>query len=212
MSNPYTDESGVFKNKLGITNDAELKATEYALTTNRTEELRTGCAVLSTSGYGLDRLQAIHKHIFQDVYEWAGKARTVPSAKRMDNNIMSRFAEPESIAQNWHNLEKKTGEFVNTKGLSFEQKHKVLAEIFIEANHIHAFPEGNGRSLQIFMNDLAKEQGVELDYTKVDSREWNLASAVSGTHGRLFERVHLIPSPPNTEPIEKIFAQIFIPM
>ena len=80
MSNPYTDESGVFKNKLGITNDAELKATEYALTTNRTEELRTGYAVLSTSGYGLDRLQAIHKHIFQDVYEWAGKARTVPSA------------------------------------------------------------------------------------------------------------------------------------
>lgn len=56
MSNPYTDESGVFKNKLGITNDAELKATEYALTTNRTEELRTGYAVLSTSGYGLDQL------------------------------------------------------------------------------------------------------------------------------------------------------------
>ncbi len=210
--NPYTNEAGVFNNKLGFSNADQLKKFEYESASVRADEILNGKKAFGASGYGLERLSAIHKHIFQDVYEWAGKARTVPSAKRMDNNIMSRFAEPESIAQNWHNLEKKTGEFVNTKGLSFEQKHKVLAEIFIEANHIHAFPEGNGRSLQVFMKDLAKEQGVVLDYTKVDSREWNLASAVSGTHGRLFERVHFIPSPPNTEPIEKIFAQISIPM
>ena len=61
------------------------------------------------------------------------------------------------------------------------------------------------------MKELAREQGVDLDYTKVDSREWNLASAVSGTHGHLFERAYLIPSPPNPEPIKKIFAEIASP-
>jgi cell filamentation protein len=70
-------------------------------------------------------------------------------------------------------------------------------DIFVQANHIHPFPEGNGRSLQVFMKQLAQEQGVKLDYTKTNANEWNRASAVSGTHGRLFEHQYLIPNPPD---------------
>ena len=88
MSNPYTDEAGVFKNKLGITDEASLKAAEYALTTTRADEIMSGRAGFTVSGYGLERQQAIHRHLFQDVYEW-GMARTVPSSKRapIENSV-----------------------------------------------------------------------------------------------------------------------------
>lgn len=211
MANPYTNETGVFKNKLGFTDANQLKSIEYEVTSARAEDILTGEISLGVSGYGLERQAAIHKHLFQDVYEWAGKTRTVPSSKRADNGMVSRFAEPDAIAKDWQELEKKTSEFVAGRGLSFEHKRAALCDIFIAANRIHAFPEGNGRCLQVFMKELAREQGVDLDYTKVDSREWNLASAVSATHGYLFERVYLIPSPPNPEPIKKIFAEIVSP-
>ena len=109
-------------------------------------------------------------------------------------------------------MAQKTAEFVAGKGWSFEHKRDALTDIFIAANHIHAFPEGNGRSLQVLMKQLAKERGVHLDYTKAHFQEWNFASAVSGLHGRLFEHLHLIPLPPNAEPIRKIFSDIASPM
>ena len=81
MRSRYTDENGVFLNKLGIADAADLKSAEYALTSQRRGELLSGVASLNVTGYGLDRLQAIHGHLFQDVYAWAGEVRTVPSSK-----------------------------------------------------------------------------------------------------------------------------------
>ncbi|WP_265304201.1 hypothetical protein [Verminephrobacter eiseniae] len=122
MANPYTNETGVFKNKLGFTDANQLKSIEYEVTSARAEDILTGEISLGVSGYGLERQAAIHKHLFQDVYEWAGKTRTVPSSKRADNGMVSRFAEPDAIAKDWQELEKKTSEFVAGRGLSFEHK------------------------------------------------------------------------------------------
>lgn len=96
--------------------------------------------------------------------------------------------------------------------MTYEQKHEALVDIFIEANHIHPFPEGNGRSLQVFMKQLAAEQGVELDYRKINSSNWNRSCAISGVYGRLFEYQYLIPSPPDMEPIKKIFMDMASPL
>ena len=59
MASRYADENGVFLNKLGITDAAELKAAEYSLTSRRMAELEAGRASLNVEGYGLERLQAI---------------------------------------------------------------------------------------------------------------------------------------------------------
>ncbi|MDR2874930.1 MAG: Fic family protein [Methylobacillus sp.] len=208
MANPYTDEVGIYHNKLGITDADELKRVEYDLTTRRAQEILAHRVDLGVQNFGLARQQAIHLHLFQDVYEWAGKVRTVPSSRRMDNGMVSVFAEPADLEPRWRTLEKKTHAYITTGGLTFAQKREALTGIFIEANHLHPFPDGNGRSLQVFMKQLAQAQGIDLDYSKVNAEEWNHASAVSGTHGELFEHMHLIPVKPDLEPISKIFQKI----
>ena len=211
MANAYTDEKGVFKNLLGQSDASALQVAEYRITRARSMEIVDGRVELNVSGFGLERQVAIHKHLFQDVYEWAGKIRTVPSSKRAEMGGVTRFADPDAIVSAWQALEKKTVAFAAAKQLGFGEKREALASIFIEANRIHPFPEGNGRSLQVFMKQLALEQEVNLDFAKVSARDWNAASAVSGTHGRLFEGMHFIPSKPDPEPIKSVFAQVASP-
>jgi cell filamentation protein len=212
VANPYIDASGVYCNKLGITDAAQLKQVEYDITAVRSREILKQHALAHIQGFGLARQQAIHQHLFQDVYDWAGKTRTVPSSKRMANGMVSVFADPDTFAAGWQALEKKTHAFANAKNLTFGEKRAALVDIFIEANHIHPFPEGNGRSLQVFMKQLAHMQGVALDYTKTNAQAWNMASALSGTHGELFEHSYLIPNPPDPAPIRKIFAAMASPL
>jgi cell filamentation protein len=205
--NPYKDFKGVFYNKLNIDNSNLLEIEEYKLTSDRSEELLNGDVILNINSYNLERKKAIHYHLFQDVYDWAGQIRTVPSSK-ITQSLMSEFENPNLIIKSWENLEKKTESFVKTRYENFESKLDDLTNIFIEANRIHPFPEGNGRSLQVFMKQLAQEQNIELDFSKVNANEWNLASAVSGKHGRLFDFVKEQLPPPNHDPIKKIFQEI----
>jgi cell filamentation protein len=207
----YTDANGVYFNKLGITDEVQLKLVEYQHAQLRADEILTKRVDLGGCGFGFVRQQAFHQHLFQDVYEWAGKPRTTPASKSMGGGMWSEFATPETFAEKWQALGQKTAAFATAKGLTFGQKVELLVGIFVEANHIHPFPEGNGRSLQVFMQQLAREQGVELDYTKNDAVEWNHASAVSGRHGPRFEHQFLMPRPTDLEPIKKIFAAMARP-
>lgn len=76
---PYLDlRSGVLRNRLGITDAAELAGAEAELTGYRLMELRTRPL---PGSYDLPHLQAFHRYIFGDVYDWAGELRTVPLGK-----------------------------------------------------------------------------------------------------------------------------------
>jgi cell filamentation protein len=221
MASPYIGANGVLRNKFGITNAARLRRIEYALTSSRSNEILRSGALRHLHGFGLARQQAIHHHLFQDVYDWAGKIRTVPSSKSLGIDTVSPFAppagtvsvfaRPEDIVGKWQTLEQHIHAFVHADSLTFAQQCETLAEIFIEANHVHPFPEGNGRSLQIFMQLLAREHAVTLDFDAIDARAWNTASAISGTHGMLVDNSYLIPYPPNHEPIHTTFSEMARP-
>ena len=215
MASLYRDDNGVLTNQLGITDREELHKVEYLLTGEKIDEILSGKALVGVQGYGLERQQAIHQHLFEGIYEWAGKVRTVPSSKGMGGGLVSIFANPDEIRQVWGLLEQKTARFARAENLSFEQKLEELTDIFIQANHAHPFPEGNGRSLQGFMRQLAAEQGIRLDYSKNNKDEWNHASAISGLYGVFWEDngekyVNLLPS--NKEPIKAIFRNMASPM
>jgi len=215
MSNKYINELGVFDNKLGIKSAALLNAIEYSNTQSKQVEILTGQSGINLERFGLETLKAIHKYQFDGIYEWAGKLRTIPLAKELEKKgFFGVFANPDTIVEKWDALEEKTAQFAHSKDLSFEQKRELLVDIFIEANHIHPFPEGNGRTLQTFMTLLAAKQDVTLDYGLVNSRAWNQASAVSGIHGEREIRDgenHLKRLPPDDGPIREIFARMASP-
>lgn len=216
MGNSYLDDNGVPYNKFGITNNHDRLIREYELTTTKGDEILAGKVpnLHHPSIYGVEHLRGINKYLFEEMYEWAGKERTRPSSKEMDSgeNMVSVFAAPSSFPEKFQALEKKTAAFASASGLTFTGKIDALTDIFIAANHIHPFPEGNGRTLQIFIQQLAREQNVTLDYTKVSAKEWSHASAISGIYGEVFKEPddskYLITAPSNRNAIRGIFQSM----
>jgi cell filamentation protein len=155
---PYCyPNTSVLKNKPGLTSPMDLEEFETAMTFARSEEpLPSGR--LSASHY-----RAIHRHLFQDVYTWAGKARTVRLAKGD-----STFCYPENIATEMTRVFAwlKQHDFLKarTRALFASGAAHFLAEL----NAIHPFREGNGRTQLTFLALLADRAGHPLDLDKLD--------------------------------------------
>jgi cell filamentation protein len=205
----YHDENGVLFNKLGITDAQKLFDVEYLYSTAKARswehtphpELR----------FDLARQKAIHHHLFEPIYEWAGKQRTTSLSKGIPNTrLVSIFQEPKAIESGWHDLATRIDAFVTGEAQNFPAKREQLVDIFVTANSLHAFAEGNGRSLQVFMRDLAKAHDIVIDYSKVAKTEWNVASAMSGQLAKRFEGDYFA-YPSDRTLISKVYEQIASP-
>jgi cell filamentation protein len=177
--NPYVDATtGVAYNKLGITDRKQLAAAEYRLTNLRGAELAASPAV---GRFDLDHLRGIHRHLFQDVYEWAGRERTVNFSKRdvAERWWKSVFAGHELIPVIADSVNRDLVAWDFLKGLTPPDFVNKLTATYIKLNHMHPFPEGNGRSTQLFIKQLAGAAGYNIDYQKVDQKTWNVAAARS---------------------------------
>jgi cell filamentation protein len=146
----------VLKNLADLRRHSDLNTFELALTTQRfAEGLPRGR--LSVTHY-----YAVHRHLFQDVYAWAGKPRTVRIAKGA-----SSFCYPENIAVEMRKLFTwlKQNDFLRSvEPLGFA---KGAAHFLSELNAIHPFRDGNGRTQLAFMALLAAQTGQEFNVQKI---------------------------------------------
>ena len=146
MSEPYRDlQTGVLVNKLGIMSATDLARAEYNITNLRIAEL-TVTPVAGT--FDLDHLKAIHKHLFSDVYEWAGQTRTMNVVKPdpEDPRWVSTFAPAKTIHDVATSIREGLAEWKNLKELNQKDFTTLLATTYVTLNDMHPFPEGNGRS------------------------------------------------------------------
>jgi cell filamentation protein len=151
---PGTD---VLRNKAGLTDSGALQQYETAMTFARAEEpLPAGR--LSVSHY-----RAIHRHLFQDVYEWAGQFRTVRLTKGA-----STFCYPEHIAREMRQLFLWLRERGHLRNLSAAGFARDAAHVLAELNAIHPFREGNGRAQLTFLALLANRAGHPLELERLD--------------------------------------------
>ena len=119
-------------------------------------------------------LQAVHRYIFQDVYAWAGKFRTVNISKSGDS-----FAFQEHILSNLdRTFEKLKGE-AHLGGADLERFTQRAAYYLGEINAIHPFREGNGRAQREFLRELGAKNGWEFDWSRITQREMIEASRQS---------------------------------
>lgn len=155
---PYCyPNSSVLKNKAGLATEAELEEFETAMTFARSEEpLPRGR--LSASHY-----RAIHHHLFQDVYTWAGKDRTVRLSKGD-----STFCYPEHIGAEMARVFAWLKQQRFLTGQSLPDFARRAAHFLAELNAIHPFREGNGRTQLTFLALLADRASHPLNLDKMD--------------------------------------------
>lgn len=174
FSDPYVyPGTQVLKNKPGIRSEQGLAVYEYEQTAFRIDELREKPIA---GRFDLNHLKAIHKHLFQDVYAWAGEVRSVLITKGG-----SQFAAPAFIEGYAGTLAAALAKENHLKGLEKSAFVDGLARHFSEFNAVHPFREGNGRATREFFGQLARNAAYELNQTQIDQRkaEWNAASARS---------------------------------
>jgi cell filamentation protein len=151
--------TAVLINRLGLRDQAELDAFETEITSQRaTEPLPAGR--LSYSHY-----LAIHRHVFQDVYAWAGSIRTVRISKEGNT-----FCYPEHIDRAMRRLFTYLARQKHLRGSDTATFAREAAHFLAELNAIHPFREGNGRTQLSFLTILAERAGHPLVMERLDPK------------------------------------------
>lgn len=204
--NPYLDsESGTPLNKLGIKDRDTFFDVEYRLTDLR---IAQWLSQPNERAYDYDHLKKVHEHIFQDVYAWAGKERTLNFSKRdlVELAWTTPFADVSKIPEIAKSVEDDLRQSRYLRGLEKKEFTDRLTNIYIKLNCMHPFPEGNGRATQTFLTQLSRDAGYDLDFSRVSSSEWNHAAARSMPQRNIKEPA--LWRPPNNQPIRNAFEQV----
>lgn len=150
----------MLENKLGIDNSAELAREEERISKKRAIELFERGMLDGYEAGKFKTLQAIHSYLFGDIYDFAGKIRTVNLAK---GNF--RFAPLMYLETALQNIDKMP-----------QSDFDEVIEKYVEMNIAHPFREGNGRSTRIWLDHMLKcEIGRVVDWSKVDKEDYLLA-------------------------------------
>ena len=148
------------ENKLGITNSAELAHEEERISKKKAVELFESGSLDKLAPGRFASLQAIHKALFEDIYDFAGELRTVNLAK---GNF--RFAPLMYLEAALANIDKMPQS-------TFDE----IIEKYVEMNIAHPFREGNGRSTRLWLDQMLKAGiGQVVDWSKVDKEDYLLA-------------------------------------
>jgi cell filamentation protein len=161
IDDPYTyEKSTVLVNKLDLRTQQELAAFEAEISSARAEE------PLPEGALDFSHYQAVHHHLFQDVYDWAGQMRTVRISKGGNP-----FCFPENIEDQATRLFDDLRAADYLRNLDAQAFSARAAHFLAELNAIHAFREGNGRSQLTFFALLADRAGHPLNLEKLEAEE-----------------------------------------
>lgn len=168
--------SDVLINKLNITNSKDLFDAELELTSIRLQELQENPL---KGDFDFLHLKAIHKYIFQDIYEWAGKERTVELGK---GNLfcLTRFIQDyaNSVFSKYHT------QCYAAKD-NFENFIQVFSKNYSDVNALHPFREGNGRTQREFARLICLDCGYDFNLSCTTHKEMLEASISSFDKGDL---------------------------
>jgi cell filamentation protein len=158
----YTDpKTGLLRNLQEITDPDVLLFVESGAVTKRLQELYEQPIKIK----GGDILFEIHKHLFQDIYIWAGKKRKVEISK--DGK---QFFPTSHFDNAFRYIDQLISEFKKIPNSNKRQLAEKLAEILDNVNYLHPFREGNGRTQREFLRLLALEKDLILNLNPPDNR------------------------------------------
>ena len=186
---PYLDPgSKVLVNKLGVVDAVLLRQVEAEATFLRDAQLK---AVTLPGRFDLAHLRAFHRHLFGDVYPWAGEVR------RVDLTRTATFAHWAHIEAYADDVFKRLRAEHHLSALDVEGFLDRFTFFYAEVNALHPFREGNGRAQRAFFRQLALHAGRRVDFGLLDPVEYNDACRISMTS--------------STDPLRRLFALALVP-
>ncbi|WP_230661011.1 Fic/DOC family protein [Psychrobacter sp. I-STPA10] len=152
----YTYTNGVLINKFGIKDQEKLEYIENNLIIAKELTIEKLQIPLSFEG-----IKSIHKYLFSDIYSWAGKLRTTTLSKGHS------FTHPNKITTKATKVFKDFESKNQLQGMKREEFAIEAAHLFGLLNEIHPFRDGNGRTQRIFLKEVAKQAGHELNFNPI---------------------------------------------
>jgi len=158
----YTDpNTGILRNLVNITDSDVLLFVESGAVAKRIQELHEN----PTKIKGVENLFDIHKHLFQDIYDWAGKKRNVEISK--DDK---QFFPTTHFENAYRFIDTLILDYKKTRKNNEQKLAENLAKILDNVNYLHPFREGNGRTQREFLRLLALEKGLKLNLNPPDNK------------------------------------------
>jgi cell filamentation protein len=186
----YTNRNGILRNIAKIDDEKVLIAFESFKVSKRIEELSEKPIKIKDS----NSLLEIHHYLFQDVYEWAGKVRTVNISKNG-----KQFFDGERFNMGFQYIDTLITEYSVLNKKNRKEIASKLAEILDTVNYLHPFREGNGRTQREFLRLLALEKELYLNLNPPDNKniyerymKGTIESNLNILEGLIFELLEII--------------------
>ncbi len=168
LADDYYENSNCLINKFDIQNEEQLAKIEASITFAKTSELERKTI---SNTFDFEYYKQIHKYLFEDLYDWAGEVRTVDISKKGTN--FTSVENIESVAEACFNRLKSLNYF---KNLSFDDFIDNIVDFYCTTNMLHPFREGNGRTQRIFISQLIRFCGYDINFSEIDADELMIAT------------------------------------
>jgi cell filamentation protein len=158
----------ILRNKLGIKDADDFEKAERLIVTERQAE------GVPTGDFDLAHLQAIHRHLFQNWYDWAGEIRTFEIKKGGQQFMFRQY-----IENGMADVHRRITAANYFKGTSVEAFADEAGRIMGDVNYVHPFREGNGRTQLLYLEQLSATAGYLLTLRHIDGDAWIEASRLA---------------------------------
>ena len=148
-------------NKFGITDETKLSEVEADITFAKASKLEENPI---DGKLDIEHFKAIHRYLFEDLYDWAGQFRTINISKKGTKFV--KTDELENLCVKCFDRIKSSNYFRN---ISFESFVENIVDLYCTLNMLHPFREGNGRTERIFIAQLIRINGYDIDFSEIDS-------------------------------------------
>ena len=153
--------TSILVNKFDIRDEAKLQEVEGTIVSIRNAEWLSN--PLSCS-FDFEHYKQIHKHLFHDLYDWSGEIRTVNMSKKG-----AHFTTASDIEDQATRIFRRLKSLDYFKGLPHDEFVHEVVDFYCATNYLHPFREGNGRTQRLFITQLIRNAGYDIDFSEMDT-------------------------------------------
>jgi cell filamentation protein len=161
-------------NKFGITDEKLLSKVEADITFAKASELEANPV---KGAFDLEHYKSIHRYLFEDLYDWAGKFRTINMSKKG-----TKFANAEDLDKLCNLCFTRLKNEIYFKENKFDEFIENIVDLYSSLNMLHPFREGNGRTERIFIAQLIRFNGYDINFSEIDS-DYLMIATIQASQG-----------------------------